>query len=958
MYLYTLGRLELAGGRLSRPKPLLLLAYLTLEGAKDRRHLGELFYIDTTSPMTGLRMAFKHIRNAAKDVLSDDDSRIKALIGCDALEFLKAVEQHDDKKTLSLYKGTFLEGFYLKELNLELEEWVVGTREYLASLVRQASLRLGETAASKGEVSLAAQYAEGAYRVAAAPPPEPRQLELIYSLLVAGKSSRASQLREEMEDLGMPLPLTSQKTQPQSLPPLPPHPGVKASTAHNLPNPTTTFVGRQTELADLTRYLRDPHHRLITLLGPGGIGKTRLSLELARSQLESNDWEGVYFLALETVQDPSFIPVYLATTLGFRLEGNDPPLEQLTALLGQKILLLVLDNFEHLTSGASLLNDLLRHLPHFKFIVSSRERLNLVAEAVYEVGGLSVPAYFEGDRVEGDNVNTKDLESSLELFLQRVQQTNLRFQLTPENLLAAANICRLVEGIPLALELAAAWVRTMPLHEIANELSTNPDFLVSQQQDALERHKSLRAVFEHSWKLLKSPEQEALQKLSVFRGGFRREAAAAVTGATIPVLASLVDKSLLRMSPSGRYDRHMLLYQFAREKLVQDQGLEQDYETRHAHYFLSLAEEAESQLRLANQSYWLERLDEETSNFQAVFMGSLRRGAIDTSLRLVSALGLFWYLRSSFEEGRYWFEKILAQPGLPPTTLHTKVLFNAGRLARSYGDFEGARGLLERGLALCQSIQNESGTVKCLNELGILAAVESHYQTATAFFERGLELAKRIADNEGLGLILSNLGFLNAILGSFDKARDLFEQGLVISKGRGDKHGTAHILNNLALVAVRQHEYARGLKLYEESLGLTQHLQDNQSMAESILGIGVACNLSNNHAKAKVHVRQSLELYSKLRKTPGIIDALCETASLATRHGDPLLAAHLWGMTGTLRKRLNFPMPPFELSRYQDDLVYSRALLEGELFDRAQAEGEFWSLDDAVQRALAWLDKA
>jgi predicted ATPase len=952
MYLYTLGGLELAGGNLSRPKPLLLLAYLTLEGAKDRRYLSELFYVDTTTPMTGLRVALRHIRDATQGALRDDDTRIKTLVACDALELLKAAEHHDDQKTLGLYKGAFLEGFYLKGLSSELEEWVLGTREYLASLVRRAGLRLGEAAATQGDAHLAAHYAEQAYSVAAAPPPEPRQLELIYSLLVAGKSPLTSQLRKEIEELGMPL-ITQEAT--QSLPILSSDQNRPTSAAHNLPNPATTFVGRQAELAELARYLRDPHHRLITLVGPGGIGKTRLSLEVARAQLEKN-WEGVYFLALETVQDASFIPVYLANTLGFRLEGNDPPLDQLTGLIGQKPLLLILDNFEHLTSGASILNDLLRHFPHFKFMVSSRERLNLAAEAVYEVGGLSVPA--DSLDLEGDELGDKDLESSIQLFLQRVQQADLRFQLTPQNLADVANICRLVEGIPLALELAAAWVRTMPLQDIASELSTNPDFLVSQHQDALERHKSLRAVFEHSWKLLKPSEQEALQKLSVFRGGFRREAAANVTGATIPTLASLVDKSLLRTLPNGRYDRHMLLYQFAREKLARDPELQQDYERQHARYFLSLAEEAESQLRLANQSLWLKRLDEETNNFQAVFMGSLERGDTDTSLRLVSALGLFWYLRSSFEEGRYWFEKVLAQPGLPHNTLHTKVLFNAGRLARSYGDFGGARRLLERGLALCQRIQNDSGTVKCLNELGILAAVESHYQTATHFFEQGLELAKTIADNEGLGLILSNLGFLNTILGSFENARDFFEQGLVISKGRGDKHGTAHILNNLALVAVRQHEYARGLSLYEESLGLSQELHDRQSMAESILGIGVACSLSANYAKAKVYVRQSLELYFKLRKTPGIIDALCETASLATRNGEPLLAAHLWGMTGTLRKRLNFPMPPFELRRYHDDLVCSQALLEAQLFEKAQAEGELWSLDDAVQQALAWLAKA
>lgn len=952
MYLRTLGPLELSGGTLSRPKPLLLLTYLSLEGFKDRHYLGNLFYMDTRSPMTGLRVAFKHLREAG--TLSPEDTALKVLVSCDALELLTAAEQHDDQKVLSLYKGSFLEGFYLKDLSQELEEWVVGTREYLASLFRQATLRLGEAVATKGDARLAAHYAEQAYTLAAAPPPEPKQLELIYSLLVAGKNPRASQLYKDFEDLGMPLNLSPRET--SILTANPNTPQVYPSglrTTHNLPLLLTSFVGRQEELKDLEHYLRTPQHRLITLIGPGGIGKTRLSLELAYSQIELDYWEGIYFVPLESLQDPNLVLVQLANTLGYRLEGHDPLLKQLIRLIGQKPLLLILDNFEHLISGAPILAELLPYFPHLKIIVTSRERLNLAAEAIYEVEGLPLSANGVSHPLDSQN-----LEAAIDLFVQRAQQANLRFQLTPQNLADSARICRLLEGIPLALELAAAWVRGMSLSDIAQELATNPYFLTSQKQDALERHKSLRAVFEHSWALLKPVEQEALQKLSVFQGGFRREAAAKVTDTTLPVLACLVDKSLLRKLPNGRYDRHMLLYEFAREKLAGNPELEQSCATHHAHYFLSLAEEGELQLRQTNQSLWLKRLDEEESNFRAALSWSLEHQALDMSLRLVGSLGLYWYLRSSFEQGRSWFEQVLSQPNLPHNTHHTKVLNNAGRLARSYGDFAQAQALLEKCLGLCQHIPDDQGAVKSLNELGIVAAVQTSYEKAERYFQQGLELATSIHDEEGLGLILSNQGFLHTILGSFAAAQQALEQSLAINQKRGDNHGRAHVLNNLALVSLRQDAYSEALNFYRESFDLSQGLEDNQTMAESLWGMGVVYNQNNDYLKAKVYLKQSLKLYVELRKTPDIIDVLFETARLAKNIGEPRLALQLWGLTDSLRKRLNFPLSPFEQTRYGHDRITMQTQVTAKLFQEMQAEGSLWSLDEGVRKAFAWLDTA
>lgn len=947
MYLRTLGGLELTASKLTRPKPLLLLTYLVLEGAKDRRHLSELFYPGTENPLAGLRVALKHIREDASGTLVTEDSTVSAAVAADALDLLKAAEQRDPSSLVELYEGPFLDGFYLHNWSSELEEWVLGTREYLAALVRQALLTLGEAAAAQGDLAATASYAERAYLLPGVPPLTPEQLELMHELLSAGKSPYMTTLRKEMEDLGMPLRLVEAAPDGTGARLFPAGAG---DTPNNLKTSPTAFVGRDEELKTLTRHLDEPQNRLLTLVGAGGVGKTRLALEMARVQLERAHWQGAYFVALDTVSDAALIPQSIAQALAYRLPGRDPPLDELLAYIGQDRLLLVLDNYEQLIEGRSVVARLVDDCPNTSVIVTSRERLNLAAEGVYALAGLPVPADTDVGLAKIDEAGTL---ASVRLFVQRARRVALTFQLTPETAADVVAICRTVEGSPLGIELAAAWVGMMPLGDIANELSVNLGALEDRHRDTPERHKSLRAAFEHSWQLLNLQDQATLKRLAVFRGGFRREAAAEVVNASIPRLASFIEKSLIRVLPSGRYDRHLLLYQFSAEKLAQDGDEKQLYEARHANYYVLLAEQAEAQLRSETQGWWLARLEEEAANFQAALSWAVQNEPI-LSLRLASALGLYWYVVSSFEEGCSWFDKVLAQPELPPTALYAKTLYGAGRLARSHGDFTQARARLVASLALYQQLNDAAGAAKCLSELGILAAVQADDQAATALFEQGCALASEAGDEETLGILYLNLGLSHALAGRLSEATRLNEESLALRRKRGDRRAVAHTLANLALIALRQNDYARAHNLYDESFDLGRSLDNKGLMAEVLLGKAAVKNLTGEHAHAQVLITKGLELYLEQQDRLGVIDALMETASLAADRA-ALVAARLWGAVDVSRTKLNFPLRPFSGERYTKDLCRARAQVSDDLFSRAWAEGELWSLDEAAAQALAWL---
>ena len=378
--------------------------------------------------------------------------------------------------------------------------------------------------------------------------------------MVAGGSLRAGEVQKEALGLGLPLEVSTSEARRQLG-------HGKQRDISFLPVHGTPFVGREAELPEVTQLLAQHECRLLTMTGVGGVGKTRLAQEVVRGLLGLELFnDGVFFVPLEALTSAGSISNALADALGLVLSGQVDAGIQVVRFLSEKRTLLVLDNFEHLLEGTPLLVDLMRNCPHLKLLVTSRERLNLESEWVFGVEGLAVP------KAGGTTLERAGYYSAVQLFVQRAKRAQQRFSLTPEALPAVTRICQLVEGLPLAIEMAASWLRILFPQGIVEQLEKGLDVLEASNRDLPERHSSIRAVFDHSWDLLSEVERGVLRCLSVFHGGFSLEAASEVAEVTLPILASLGSKSFLTLTPAGRYEQHPLVLEYARERLAEQPG--------------------------------------------------------------------------------------------------------------------------------------------------------------------------------------------------------------------------------------------------------------------------------------------------------------------------------------------------------------------------------------------------
>ena len=881
MLLRTFGGLAFDGADLVRTKPLLLLAYLSLEGPQERRFVAELFWMGADRPLSSLSVALSFVRKAAAGAVAADDTRVWTELDCDAHSFLERLDRGERDAALELYRGQFLHGVRARNVSAELDEWLVATREYLATRARRAMLDLAGELARHGSEREATRQAEAAYRLAGASEPEPEEMTELYALLRAGGSPRAAELEQEASEFGLDLAATP--VSPAEDPPATGHRGLPHA---GLPTPATPLVGRDPERLEIARLLTGTECRLLTLTGPGGTGKTRLALQVALDLRPSDAFpDGVFMALLDALTDPAQIPLSLAEALDLGLTGAEDPLRQVARSIGQRRCLLVLDNFEQLIDGTPLLTELLGACGQLTLLVSSRERLNLSEEWTFPLDGLAYP---EPATIASDDLRRYD---AVQLFLQRARRVNLRFSADDTDLEHILAICRLVEGSPLGIELAACWVRLLTPEAIAREVQQNLDFLEGAPRDAPERHRNLRAVFEHSWQQLTTREQAALRKLAVFRGGFRREAAAEVAAATVPVLAGLVDKSLLRVTAAGRYDRHALLYQYMREKLEQD-GDEWD-RTRagHGRYFARFVRDRYRETFDGNQGRALGAMEQDLENIRSAWSWAAAAGEAELLLSMCDPVRAFHDTRARYQEGYALFEQAARAFGADrPDAPDDPVLARArgyslvlqAWFASWLGRYDEAARLAGRGVELLRPDGRPDELAQGLNIMGTVALNAGAYQQARNIYLETVELV----DGRRRINALNNLATAEDTVGNYREAIAYYQEALAWNRSTNNASQIVINIINLAesLKNFGHPDQARELLL--EALALAREHGFHQTLPYVLSGMGsVLCELGERH-EARAYCEEALALHEEHADPINTIFTLSLLGRIATELGE------------------------------------------------------------------------
>lgn len=691
---------------------------------------------------------------------------------------------------------------------------------------------------------------------------------------------------------------------------------------HNLPGSLTSFVGREREKEEVERLLGTT--RLLTLTGTGGCGKTRLALEVARD-LAGAYQDGAWLAELASLTEPELVPQAVADTLRVHEQSRRSLTDTLADALREKDLLLILDNCEHMVDAcAPLVETLLRACSRLRILATSREALGAAGEVIWRVRPLSGPTPYPRPAVE-------ELEGyeSVRLFVERARYRNPIFILDRHNAGSIAEICRKLDGIPLAIELAAARVGTLAMGQISSRLEDSLRLLTGSGRTSTPRQRTLRGSLDWSHELLDELERRLFRRLSVFADGWTLEAAEAVgsgDGTNLPVLdliSRLVDKSLVaaEVSDNGGARYRMLepVRQYAREKLEQN-GEAGAVGCRHAEYYLALGERVEPELVGARQVEWLERLETERNNLRTALSWALvredaeREGRAELGLRLATALGRFWGVYG-VSEGLNWLERGLARSATSSKLLRAKALNEVGWIALWQGDYEGSETALEESRALFEDLGDRSGVAASLASLGLAVLLQGDKARATALREEADKLRREPLDRQTL----------------------------------------AHVLISLARIALQEGDYERTTALGRESLALNRELEDRWGIAQSLMAMGFAELALGDHEGAAASFEEALRLLRTRGDQIGVSFSLLGLAGVASEQLKPERAARLWGAAEALRETVGLRFSPSDRSHlnYENRLTAARSLLGDEAFAAAWTEGRATSLEEAIEYALA-----
>jgi predicted ATPase/DNA-binding SARP family transcriptional activator/uncharacterized protein HemY len=864
--LFTLGGLQIdqAGARVSgmiTRKVEAMLVYLAIERREVLREtLAELLW-DNVSPahaMGSLRTALSNLQTLFPDAFLISRKTVK-LISNDAVwvdvdEINKAwrvCKQELTAQTLpiaqqaaELYKGSFLAGFHIRDANL-FDEW---QRDLMNNLLVKITLilqRLMDDALSHEVWNAGIDYAQQLLTLD--PLYEKAYRAMMLALARTGQRAAASRqyeacvrlLREELdaapepETIRLHTQLQSENTTHDLAPNL----------AVHLPIPATPFIERPTEVNQLIQRLNQPDCHLLTIVGQGGIGKTRLALQAA-AECASHFSDGTFFVSLASVEHVDYIPFEIASVLRYAFQGSQTTTQELIAYLATRELLLILDNFEHLLDGATLISDILTQAPRVKILVTSREWLNLHGEWIFEVAGMSYPFDSNGTLQDDEQYN------AVQLFVSCARRIRPRFSLAEDHA-AVVKICQLVEGMPLSIELAAGWLRSLPAAEIARQI--NPQFLATTARNAPERHRSVQTVFDHSWKMLSPEEAAVLMKLSVFKGPFSRAAAIDVATATIPILSSLIEKSLVRLVDHERYDIHQLLRQYAFARLT---DADQHITTRNAHlnYYVRLTENPDSRIHGKLQTIWLDQFETEHDNLRLALDWALEQAddpALQAGLSIGASVWEFWLMRGHITEGRQRLERLLAATNGMITKTRGAVTQGAGYLTWIQGDNDRAEALHREGLAIRQAIDDKAGMGGSLSNLGVIAWSKGEFNAAREFYEQALAARREANYTLGMASVLNNLMLLMQDQGEYRAAIHYAEQALTLFNQINDLQGRVLVLLNMGSMTFERGDWEQARDLHQEALTLARDLGDRRTIGALLQNLGTTELALGDHALAR-----------------------------------------------------------------------------------------------------------
>lgn len=972
-----------------------LLAYLAANPRPHPREtLAALLWGELSEPdaKNNLRQALSNLRKTVspylhitRDTVAFDASRPHIL---DVIEFTRGLQSSAPLATLqtalSLYHGDFLQGFVVREAPM-FEEWLYAERVRYREMALQGLQTLGRLHATRGDYP---QAIHAATRLLALDPwreETHRQLMLLH----ARHGQRTAALAQYE---------TCRKVLATEL-------GVEPSAdtnalyarlraagetiPHNLPPQPGEFFGRGEELAKLETQLLNPTCRLLTLLGPGGIGKTRLALQSAAHVLQRGLFlDGVYFVSLEGVDDPALLAAAIAEACQLSAPGHPSPQTQVATYLRDREVLLILDNFEQLlafatgsptaaTAETGWISTLLQTAPWLKILVTSHVRLNLQWEWVMNVDGLDYPSE---TRPHAPDTET----SAVQLLLARAQAARQDFALSPAVAPALSRISQLLEGTPLALELAAAHLRHFTPDEVAQEIAQNLDFLTAHYQDLPARQRSLRAAFAYSWRLLSPQEQRVFAALAYFRGGFTSEAAHQVAEAGRRTLAALEDKSLLRREATGRYHLHALLRQYALEK-----ANEQPFTRQQAfvHYFGAFLQARATGLLGPAQRQILTEIRQEMDNLRAAWQGAL---AEPSTLRLfVEGFFEYYEIQGVMQEGAAQFSRALAALPRAPAFdfLRMKLLTRLARFRFRLGQRAEAEDLLNQSLALSPDAHAHSEKALAYTYLGMVKQAASAYPEATALYEQGLTLFEAAHHPHGMSLALNHLGIIAYRTGDLDQAEERMRASLALRRGLGNPKATADSLNNLGVFCHERGAFTQEAQYLEEALTIFRELEDVRGISTILHNLGGVHLALQNFEQAKAYTVEALTMRQKFGDPIGIAYTLNNLGTILLRSGnladaprvyaealasawqarelpivlDGLVGVADWlGQTGHPAQALS--LLDFVLAETQDsdtraeaERVRARVAQECAAEDSSSAKEPLFSLEEAVTVAQTYL---